>query len=142
MFQTVCVQLFESLDRLRAQDRLAGWLSTTTARESWRVKEAARRSIPVSQLAAEEDAIGPEAADPSALPAEVLEQFEAEGLVRRGLSELAERCRTLLALLYFTDPAPPYADLALRLGMPEGSIGPTRARCLQSLKKILLRLGF
>jgi RNA polymerase sigma factor (sigma-70 family) len=63
-------------------------------------------------------------------------------MVREAMGQLNERCRELLGLLYFADPPLSYAEIAQRLGMSEGSIGPARARCLIQLKKILEGLGF
>ncbi|HTR98023.1 MAG TPA: hypothetical protein VMH61_08980, partial [Candidatus Acidoferrales bacterium] len=51
---------------------------------------------------------------------------------------LPERCQRLLRALYYEDPPPAYADLARRLGVPVGSLGPTRARCMEKLRE---RLG-
>jgi RNA polymerase sigma factor (sigma-70 family) len=144
VFQTVAIRLFENLERLRQEDRIAAWLATTASRESWRVKKKADRSLNVTQLESLDEAEArwdPE--DPnSRVSAETLIRFEEEQTVRRAVDELNERCRTLLSLLFFADPSPPYCEVATRLEMPEGSIGPTRARCLQSLKRILQRLGF
>jgi DNA-directed RNA polymerase specialized sigma24 family protein len=53
-----------------------------------------------------------------------------------------ERCRNLLTLLYYRPDPPPYAEIATSLGTAEGSIGPTRARCLQKLRRLLADLGF
>jgi hypothetical protein len=55
---------------------------------------------------------------------------------------LDERCRRLLTLLFYRPDPPPYAEVAARLGATPGSIGPTRARCLQKLRRRLAELGF
>jgi len=81
---------------------------------------------------------------PMAAPGEQAERLERERLVREALDELRPRCRELLTRLFLT-PTPPgeagsrtsYADIARDLGMPIGSIGPTRLRCLQELARIL-----
>ncbi|HEU4753729.1 MAG TPA: sigma-70 family RNA polymerase sigma factor, partial [Armatimonadota bacterium] len=69
-------------------------------------------------------------------------RLEEEQLVRDAVEELGERCRTLLGWLYQTDPPPPYTEIARRLNVPVGAVGPTRARCLQQLKRLLQRRGF
>ncbi len=143
VFQTVCLRLLENLERLRDQERLASWLITTASREAWRVQRLRRRDRPLSDGGPEEG--GEEAAsvpDPGLLPSEAAERLEDAHLVRQAFEELGDRCRRLLGLLYYTDPVPPYAAVAEELGMPEGSIGPTRARCLQQLGKILKGRGF
>jgi RNA polymerase sigma factor (sigma-70 family) len=144
VFQTVALRLFENLERLRHEERVAGWLATTASRESWRVKKKVDRSTAVTQLETlSETEIGWDVEDPNArVSADTLIRFEEEQTVHRAVNDLNDRCRTLLSLLYFADPAPAYADIARSMEMPEGSIGPTRARCLQSLKRILQRLGF
>jgi len=71
-----------------------------------------------------------------------IEQTEQRFLVERGLEQLDDRCRRLLTLLFFSDPAPSYDEIGDRLGMSAGSIGPTRGRCLEKLRRILGRMGF
>ncbi len=144
VFQTVALRLFENLERLRHEERVAGWLATTASRESWRVKKKADRTTSATQLESEtETESGWDIEDPNAhVSVNTLIRFEEEQTVHRALRELNDRCRTLLSLLYFADPAPAYVDIAKRMEMPEGSIGPTRARCLQTLKRTLQRLGF
>ncbi len=61
--------------------------------------------------------------------------------VREALSRLAPRCRELLGALYQEEPTP-YAELAERLGLPLGAIGPNRARCLERLRKMMEEEGF
>ena len=53
------------------------------------------------------------------------------------LAQLGDRCQDLLRTLYFENPTPRYAEISRRLGMPVGSIGPTRARCLEKLERRL-----
>jgi DNA-directed RNA polymerase specialized sigma24 family protein len=55
------------------------------------------------------------------------------------VAELPERCENLIRLLYFDTTEPTYADVSQRLGIPVASIGPTRARCLEKLRKIFER---
>ena len=50
------------------------------------------------------------------------------------LGGVSERCRRLLEALYYEDPTPSYSELSQRLGVPVGSLGPTRARCMERLK--------
>jgi DNA-directed RNA polymerase specialized sigma24 family protein len=63
-------------------------------------------------------------------------------LVRAALSRMDERCRALLTMLFYRDEPPPYAEVAAALGVPEGSVGPTRARCLKKLLGLLNKEGF
>ncbi len=79
---------------------------------------------------------------PLPLPDAALEQLEEQDLIRQGLQRLGDRCRRLLDRLFYSEEPPSYADLARELAMPEGSIGPTRARCLERLRTVLGALGF
>jgi RNA polymerase sigma factor (sigma-70 family) len=144
VFQTVCVKLLENLDRLRDHERLAAWLIVTASRESWRVQRQNRRNIPFphgdpdeADSASEESLVS---TDP--LPDEVVARLEEEQMVREAMCQLNERCRALLGCLYYADPPLSYAEIARHMGMPEGSIGPARARCLTQLKRILEGFGF
>jgi RNA polymerase sigma factor (sigma-70 family) len=144
VFQTVCVRLLENLERLRDQEKLASWLITTANRESWRVKKLRQRSVSLSETGDEDSGVSPlenlPATDP--LPHEVVARLEDEQIVREALQQITDRCRRLLTLLYHTDPVPAYSEIGAQMGMPEGSIGPTRMRCLQQLRKALQKHGF
>ena len=68
------------------------------------------------------------------------EAIERAQLLRSALADMSERCRTLLEAFLNDDDAN-YRDVARRLGMPIGSIGPTRARCFAKLKDLLAARG-
>jgi DNA-directed RNA polymerase specialized sigma24 family protein len=63
--------------------------------------------------------------------------MEEQQIVRMLVESLDERCAQLLTLLFYRPDSAPYAEIAAKLGIPEGSIGPTRARCLQKLRRLL-----
>lgn len=136
VFQRVCVTLIEHLDRITQPERLSAWLTTTARRESWRQLRAQRATL---TLATGEDAADAlhDLPDDAFLPDELVERAEQQHSVRLALAELDERCRDLLHLLFYRNEPPPYAEIAAALNMPAGSIGPTRARCLQKLQRIL-----
>jgi DNA-directed RNA polymerase specialized sigma24 family protein len=79
--------------------------------------------------------VDPALADGTAGADEGLLRAERHDALRAAFSQLDERCRRLLAVL-MTDPPPPYAKVSADLAMPIGSIGPTRARCLDALRRI------
>jgi RNA polymerase sigma factor (sigma-70 family) len=81
-------------------------------------------------------------ADESVLPDEALARLEEQHLVRAALTDLDGRCRTLLQMLFYAPESPPYSEIAAALGTSEGSIGPTRARCLKKLLGVLKKKGF
>jgi RNA polymerase sigma factor (sigma-70 family) len=132
VFATVWATVFRKLRDLRDQTRLSAWLITTTHRESWRIgKRTAGRYVDL------DDRI----ADVGAPDENQATTWEQQHLVRRGLDELGGRCKELLSALFLEAGEPSYEAIAQRLGIPVGSIGPTRARCFKKLEKILVELG-
>src|SRR5262249_58316513 len=75
--------------------------------------------------------------DNAPLPEEALLRLEEQHTVRVAVSALDARCRELVTLLFYVAETPPYSEIASALGVPEGSIGPTRARCLKKLMRLL-----
>jgi len=130
--QTTFTSLIQSLDTLRADSRLGSWLATVAQRNTWRLIARARREDSTAyEVLAEHTA----SVDPAG--AEALDRLEQIEWVHSGLSLLNCRCRDLLLALYFAGPEPTYAQVAGIMGVPVGSIGPTRARCLERLKHAL-----
>ena len=128
--QNVWLHLVEHLDRIREPAAVAGWLATTTRRECLRVLRAA----PGPQVAGQ-------VLDAEILPdqqGETAEQTllvaERHAALREALSRLPLGGRRLIALL-IAEPPVPYADISARLGIPVGSIGPSRRRCLDRLRR-------
>ena len=111
---------------------------TTARHEAWRFSRRERMarfaSLDTPELAA------PLAAD--LLPEALMLRLEEQHQVRAALASLDERCRRLLILLFYRTDTAPYAEVATLLGISEGSIGPTRARCLQKLRRLLNDLNF
>lgn len=136
VFQQVFTTLVERLNEIEQPARLQAWLVTIAKRETWRL---IRREKPMQSLTRDEHSDGPEMkelADDTPLPDKLLARMEEQHLVQRALEELDERCRKLLkALFYRPDPAP-YSEIAAELGTSEGSIGPTRTRCLKKLLRV------
>jgi RNA polymerase sigma factor (sigma-70 family) len=125
--QDVWLQLVTHLDTIRDPAALPGWLATTTARESARAARRARELWPLPDPG--------HLPDPTAATAEQeLLQAERHAALRQALADLPPSCQRLLALL-LEDPPPSYATISARLGIPVGSIGPTRARCLHKLRR-------
>lgn len=137
VFQEVFVTLFEKVNEINQPDRLHAWLVTTARRKTWRLLSK-ERSLHSAQTGENDDADEVFAVvDNSPLPDETLVRLEEQHRIRTALSELDERCQKLLTMLYYRTDTPPYAEIAAELGTPEGSIGPTRARCLKKLLKLL-----
>ena len=123
--------LLQSLDSLREDSRLAPWLATVAKRHTWRVMARQRQEA----ILPDDDINSFDLPDNSHVHR--LERWEVLEWLHQGLEGLEERCRRLLLLLYFDGQRPSYADIAHALSIPLGSIGPTRARCLQRLKELL-----
>jgi RNA polymerase sigma factor (sigma-70 family) len=123
VFQRVCLELYQSLKNLRNDQTLPAWLITVTKRCSYAVLRTKRTTVPIEDFEVGSD--------------QKILQIEKEFLVERAVGELPDRCRMLIDLLYFDVDEPSYEDISRRMGMPVASIGPTRARCLEKLKKIL-----
>jgi RNA polymerase sigma factor (sigma-70 family) len=116
------------------------WLVTTARRETLRLLHGRQRTVSLEALtdSGDDDAgAGFEEADTDPLPEQLLDELQQRHRARVALERLAEPCRTLLGLLYGDDEAPAYAEIAARLGVPLGSIGPTRARCLGKLRTLM-----
>lgn len=131
VFQEVFTALLKGLPRLRDGRTLVRWLSSTTERIARttalkRRREAAREDHDDETFATLEDGSEEVGAD--------LEKVERQHQVRMAMGAVSDRCRRLLEALYYEDPAPSYAELSQRLGVPVGSLGPTRARCMERLK--------
>jgi RNA polymerase sigma factor (sigma-70 family) len=136
VFQEVFATLLRKLNDIDEPERLHAWLVTTARRTTWRVISKAQVSADDSEGLEEKLAA---MADNAALPDEVLMQLEEQLRVRRGLTRLDERCQKLLKLLFYESEPLSYAEIAALLGTSEGSIGPTRARCLEKLLRLLER---
>ena len=134
VFQEVFVTLFEKMNEINEPDRLHAWLVTTARRKTWRLLSK-ERSLQSMQTGEEDEALV--VVDDSPLPDESLVRLEEQHRIRTALAGLGDRCQQLLIMLYYQTETPPYSEIAAILGTPEGSIGPTRARCLKKLLKLL-----
>jgi len=126
--QTVWLRLVEHLGDLRQPEALPGWIVTTARRESLRMSAAERRLTPFSPL----EGVQPVA--DTAEPDQELLRAERHQALLGGLAELPTRQRNLLMLLV-NDPPLSYAEISERSGIPIGSIGPTRSRALERLRR-------
>jgi RNA polymerase sigma factor (sigma-70 family) len=129
--QTTWLRLVERLDTLREPDRLGSWLATTVRRESL---ATLRRGARVRVGLVEEAHEIPASTEPLD---EMLVREERDAALWVAFSGLAPRCQSLLRVL-MADPPPSYGEVSAAMGMPVGSIGPTRQRCLNLLRKIWL----
>lgn len=138
--QTTWLRLVEHLDSVRDPERLAGWLRTTARRVCLEILRTSRRERPVDtgrEWVESDD--GPESLVSHENVETGLLREEHRALVRRVVAGLGERDRMLLSMLAASQVS--YAEISARLGMPIGSIGPTRARLLARLRGALAQLG-
>jgi RNA polymerase sigma factor (sigma-70 family) len=136
IFQDVFTTLFQKLNDIEEPEKLQAWLVTTARRKTWRTisKGQGRPGFEANEEAADEaEAIRDEAP----LPDEQLLILEEQHRIRTAVSLLDDRCRNLLQILFYSEKPPSYSEIAAALGVPEGSIGPIRARCLGKLLRIL-----
>lgn len=127
--QTAWLRLVENLDRLREPDRVGAWLAATTRNECLRVLRLSGRQVP-TDFEAEVDPL-PGEFDP--VDAGLL-AGERNQELWEAFAGISERCQVLLRML-ITDPPPSYEEIGATLDMAVGSIGPTRARCLERLRR-------
>ena len=135
VFQSTCLALIEHLHELRDERRLSSWLITTTSRQCIRLRVQRYR-----EPGAEDEDFG-ESEDPTENLEDIRVQMEERQTIREGVELLPDRCRELIALLYFENRIPNYEEVAQVLSIPVASVGPTRARCLEKLRTILRRRG-
>jgi RNA polymerase sigma factor (sigma-70 family) len=135
--QSVWLLLVEQLGKLREPAALPGWLATTAYRECLRVVGSARKSEPLGPHI--DDSV--RFVDETVIEEEIL-MAELNASLRAAFAELPQRCQHLLGLL-MSDPPTPYAEISTRIGIPVGSIGPQRARCLDRMRRspVLAALG-
>jgi RNA polymerase sigma factor (sigma-70 family) len=128
--QTTWLALVRRRDSIEEPAAVGGWLTTTARREAWKVARASGRGIPV-----EDDELARRLPEEESPEAEVVRRDGDERLWD-AVERLSERCQALLRIVAF-EHRPDYSAIAANLGMPVGSIGPTRGRCLQKLRTLL-----
>lgn len=136
-FQASCLAVFRGIASLRQPERLSTWTYRIAYRQGL---DLIRRRRP--QVSIEDPVAGTSSAlrvEPRIL--EEIERLEEISRLLDALSGLDERCRNLLTALFLEDPPPAYAEISRREKIPMGSIGPTRARCLEKLENRLANLS-
>jgi RNA polymerase sigma factor (sigma-70 family) len=140
IFQDVFTTLFEKLNDIQEPERLQAWLVTTTRRRTLRTLTRMPERLRPDDAGDDDFDIAATMADESPLPDEQLLILEEQHRIRMAVAQLDERCQTLVQLLFYQQEPPSYAEVAKVLGVPDGSIGPTRARCLGKLLRILTKV--
>jgi len=129
--QTTWMRLIEHIDRLQHPERVGSWLAATARNECLRCLAARKRVV----LAHEGDTLEVVAENEPEVDEALLAE-ERAAIVRAAMTQLPGRWQRLMEML-MADPPVPYAKISDELGLPIGSIGPTRARCLARLRVLL-----
>ncbi len=135
--QNTWLRLLENLTKIDNPEALPGWLATTARREALGILRRRGRTV----LTRDED-LGVDLADPASteLDSALLED-ERDIELWASFAKLPERCQQLLRVLMAVD-RPVYAEVSAAFDMPIGSIGPTRMRCLERLRKLVAETGY
>jgi RNA polymerase sigma factor (sigma-70 family) len=125
--QTTWLRLVEHLDRINEPDRIGSWLATTARNECLvHLRRQGRQGVSIETVS--------EVVDGRATPGEALLRGERDEALWAALGNVSSPCRQLLRILA-GDPPPSYQEVSAVLDIPVGSIGPTRARCLEKLRQ-------
>jgi RNA polymerase sigma factor (sigma-70 family) len=128
--QNAWIALFRRADTIRDPKLVLAWMAVTTRREAWRLRRRDQLERP-TETDALETALSPSQGHEGA----VIDDL-AMATLWRHVKRLSERCQQMLRIVAFAQ-TPDYASLSSRYGMPVGSIGPTRRRCLEKLRLLL-----
>ena len=136
VFQEVFLTLFEKINSIEQPERIRAWLVTTAKFKTW---ATVRNSKGLYSPATEEEMEAEMANLPDAAPLadDMLVEMEQQHLIRAAISELDERCRMILSMIYLRDSGASYAEVAEAIGVGETSISPLRSRCLKKVEKKL-----
>ena len=136
VFQATCAELLLGLPKLREPRALPKWLMQVAHHQCYRWKRQQQRLV-------SRDA-EPELPEPEtpAIADDLVQQTQEEQVLREAMAALSPQCRRLVELLFFEIPPRPYAEVAGELGLAVGSIGFTRQKCIERLRRHLDDLGF
>ena len=134
VYQTVWMNLLQNLPQLRQPERISAWLVTTARRQCW---EQRRHASYTRVATVAPDEIPADSWVEAMTAEEVVARYQQHETLRQAVSRLGELCRKLLQLLYYAVARPTYSQIAAELNLAIGSIGPTRARCLEKLRQLM-----
>jgi RNA polymerase sigma factor (sigma-70 family) len=136
VFQGTCMELLTHLGDLREPRALPKWLIQVAYHKCYHWKRQQQRLV-----SRDGEAELPEPEIPP-VAEELVRQTQEEQMLREAMASLAPRCRKLVEMLFFESPSRPYSEVANELNLAVGSIGLTRQKCIESLRKRLDELGF
>jgi RNA polymerase sigma factor (sigma-70 family) len=129
--QTGWLELLGAMDAIREPNAVVGWLVTVVRREAWRLRRTGGTEV------LEPEPLLTEVANGEPGPEDQVIERDRRARLWAAVDALPERCRTLLRIVAFVQ-RPEYSVVSKALGMPVGSIGPNRGRCLDRLRRLLL----
>jgi RNA polymerase sigma factor (sigma-70 family) len=136
VFQATCMELLTRLPDLREPRALPKWLMQVAHHQCYRWKRQQQRVV---SRDAEPDLPVPET---PAIAERLVQQTQEEQIFRDAMAALTPQCRRLVELLFFENPPRPYTEVAAELGLAIGSIGFTRQKCIERLRRHLDEWGF
>jgi RNA polymerase sigma factor (sigma-70 family) len=136
VFQATCMELLTRLPELREPRALPKWLMQVAHHQCYRVKRQQQRLV-----SRDGDAHLPDPETP-AIAETLVQQTQEEQMLREAMGILSPQCRKLVELLFFETPPRPYTEVAAELGLAVGSIGFTRQKCMERLRRHLDEQGF
>jgi RNA polymerase sigma factor (sigma-70 family) len=136
VFQTTCIELLTRLPELREPKALPKWLMQVAHHQCYRWKHQQQR------LVSRDADPGLPVPETPAIAHELVQQTEEEQILREAMAAISPQCRRLVEMLFFEAPPRPYTEVARELGLAPGSIGFTRQKCMERLRRRLDDLGF
>jgi RNA polymerase sigma factor (sigma-70 family) len=137
VFQSVCIELFRALPRLRNAGSVRAWIATVASHEACRWKRQQQR-VRVREAIENVDELADRSA---ATPSAAIDGQQLAASIRAAVGQLPQRQQLLVRMLFFHEPPLEYGAIASRLGLATGSVAYIRARCLKRLRGILADQG-
>jgi RNA polymerase sigma factor (sigma-70 family) len=136
VYQNTVQAIFQGLARLQDSAKIVSWIAGIARRQTYYyLRSRSRETIETTDAMADLH-------DPAPLPPDEMELLQRSQVVLEALTSLRPRCRDLLTALYLDEREASYKAIEKTLGVPYGSIGPTRARCLDALREALIARGY
>lgn len=136
IYQSAVLAIYQKIGTLQDHEKLVSWIAGVARRQALYYLRKRSREAPQPDEGLDD------VRDPAPLMQSELESLQRGQFLREAFETLRAVCRDLLASLYMTDPIPSYEEVSRSLGIPIGSIGPTRARCLDALRRTLETRGW
>ncbi len=138
VFGKVSLMILENLTNLRDEEKIFGYISITTQREASTLKQRSKKlKNKLRQIS-----LDPSLRRSKPFQAPDIEMREDISIMAVAFSKLSSKCRALLQMLFFESGTFSYKQIAEQLEIPVSSIGPTRIRCLEKLKNIMIKQGY